>query len=368
MKITELRLSFIQVECLSEPLGALARPDIPLRFLLSGPEYQQQFVAAIAGQGPCQPPWREGYGKLFWKYYIQKKPAGSKDLWRALAPLKYELGDVIAADWLPGKATARAYLYPWGIGLVVDVAASGSLTLDEAVKLAFQVKLQNKYSTSIGGAGRPVALDGLFEVMLSAIRAKVYGDTVSAGQGGAMFSIVTVIDASEADAAQPPPEGLDLHKAMDGLVRWNKDWNTTTPVKLADSKIETKQAPPSHVLYGGRRGRFVWFPGSFRSAANSEHTLTCYHQNLTVGSLQTESLCRLAKDAADRLAANPSLASASVAYRNCAQLAAGLLGRLYGGTFDTYRSHSLRDQIDKVYKAEINAVRDYFNKMPPLKP
>lgn len=367
MKITELRFSFIQVECLSNPLSALERPDIPFDFLLSGPDYQQQFASAITGLGQCQAPWRGGYGKLFWKYYIQKKPAAPKDLWRALVPLRYELGDVIAADWLPGKAVARAYLYPWGIGLVVDVAASGSLTLGEAAKLAFQVERLNKYKTSLGGAEQHVALNRLFEILLGAIRAKVYGDTASAGRSGAMFSIVTVIDAADADATQPPPEGLELHKTMDGLVNWNTLYQTTTPKKLEDSRIETKEGPPGHVLYGGRRGRLVWFPGSFRSVASYENTLTCYHQNLTVASLQTESLCRLAKDAADRLVGSPSLANSSVAYRNCAQLAAGLLGRLYGGTFDTYRSHSLRDQIDKVYKDEVNAVRNSFNKMPQLK-
>lgn len=366
MKITEIRFSFLQVKCLSQPLSALTRPKIPFGFLLSGPDYQQQFAAAVAGQGPCQPPWRGGYGKLFWKYYIQKKPASPKDLWRALVPLTYELEDAVAADWLPGKISARVYLNPWGIGVVVDVDASGSLTLDEAVKLAFQVKLENKYRTSIGGVERQVGLDGLFEVLLSAIRAEVYGDGVSAGQSGALFSIVTVIDAADADASQPPPEGLELHKAMDGLVRWNKSWNITVPEELADSRIETKQAPASHVLYGGRRGRFVWFPASFRSVASYKNTLTCYHQNLTVASLQTESLCRLAKDGADRLEANPSLASTSVSYQSCARLAAGLLGRLSGGTFDTYRSHSLREQIDKVYRDQVNAIRDYF-KMPPLK-
>jgi hypothetical protein len=57
------------------------------------------------------------------------------------------------------------------------------------------------------------------------------------------------------------------------------------------------------------------------------------------------------------------MADFSVTYRNCVQLAAGLLGRLYGG-IDTYRSHSVRTQIDQA-KAQINAIRKLFN-MPEL--
>lgn len=367
MKITDMKFSFVQVECLTEPLRALNPPTIPFDFLLSGPRYEQQFADAIKGSGKCKPPWRGGYGRLFWQRYIQKKPASSKDLWRAMVPLYYELGDIVSADWLDGKAAAKAYLYPWGVGLVVDVAAAGSLTTEEAVQLGFQVERSNKYKVAVGGKQQEVPLTGLVEVLLAAIRSNVYGPATAAGQTGEMFSIVTVLDAEDVDDKEPLVEGSDLHHALEGLVNWNVHWKTTQPKKLDQRKIETKQAPPSHVLYGGRRGRLVWFPGSFRRNAVYANTLTCYHQNLTVASLQTESLCRLVKETGDRLAINPSLADTSVAYQTCAQLAAGLLGRLYGGTSDTYRSHSIRDQIAKVYRDPVSSVRKHF-KMPELTP
>lgn len=366
MKITDMRFSFIQVECLAEPLHALKPPKIPFDFLLSGPRYEQEFADAIKGGGKCAPPWRGGYGRLFWKRYIQKKPASTKELWRAMVPLYYEPNDIVRADWLNGKVTLRAYLYPWSIGFIVDITAAGSLTIKEAVQLGLQAQQLNKYKIAIGGGQQEASLPGLVETLLTAIRSNVYGPGIT-GQTGEMFSIVTVLDAEEVDDKEPLAEGSLLHHALEGLVNWNVHWETTPPKNINERKIETKQSPPSHVLYGGRRGRVVWFPASFRRNPLYANTLTCYHQNLTVASLQTESLCRLAKDTADRLALSPSFANASVAYQTCAKLAAGLLGRLYGGTLDTYRSHSLRDQVAKSYHAPVTAVRKHF-KMSELTP
>lgn len=354
-----MKFSFIQVECLAEPLHALKLPKIPFDFLLSGPRYQQEFADVIEGKGKCALPWHDRYGRLFWKYYIQKKPAAPKDLWRAMVPLYYEANDIIKADWLNGKVTLRTYLYPWSIGLVVDITAASSLTLKEAVLLGLQVQRLNKYKIANGGGQQEASLPGLVETLLTAIRSNVYGPGLT-GQTGEMFSIVSVLDAEGVDAKEPLVEGSPLHYALEGLANWNVNWETTPPRNMDERKIETQQSPPSHVLYGSRRGRVLWFPVNFRRNSFNADTLTCYHQNLTVASLQTESLCRLVKDTADRLAINPSFGNASVAYQACAKLSVGLLGRLYGGTWDTYRSHSLRDQIAKGYHAPVTDVRKHF--------
>jgi hypothetical protein len=167
------------------------------------------------------------------------------------------------------------------------------------------------------------------------------------------------------------PPNLSL-RAKRPIRRWMQWWagtrsgKTFSPVPLRITPSRSSSPPPGHILYGGRRGRVVWFPGNFIGVAAYEHTLACYHQNLTMASLQTESLCRMAKDAADLVINNQPLSNCSVAYRTCAQLSAGILGRLYGGTFDTYRSNSVRDQIQRMYQNDVTALRTEF-RMGPLK-
>jgi hypothetical protein len=52
--------------------------------------------------------------------------------------------------------------------------------------------------------------------------------------------------------------------------------------------------------------------------------------------------------------------------KECTRIAAGILGRLYGGTTDVYRSWSLRAQIDQnKFVNDINAIRS-FSQMPSL--
>lgn len=358
--IKEIRFTFLQVECLASPLRALKSPAIPFDFLLSGPRYQREFEDAIEGSSDCLPPWRDGFGKLFWRYYLYKIPPAAKDARRAMAPFYLPLKTKIAADWLTGKAGARAYLYPWGIGLVFDVRATGSFTLDEAVGLGFQAQRLGKYKIEVNGAQKETGLKGLFDTLLAAVRSKVYGPGIAAGNTSEMFSVVTILDADEADAAEAVAEGSDLHRALDALTGWNTLYQKTKPKDLNGARIEIKTSPEGHLLYGGPRGRCVWFPGNFVSQAPYSRTLLCYHQNLTTASLQTESLCRLAKDAAEILQNGQSLADSSLAYQECAKLAAGALGRLYGGTCETYRSHSIRAQIGSLYRDPVDAIRKHY--------
>lgn len=349
------------------PLSSLTPPNIPFSFLLSGPLFEKQFTQALQNVGACVTPWRKGYGKLFWSYYVRQGQSSTKDLWRALVPLSYEVAVRVTPDRPDEKARARVYLYPWGIGLVLDISASGEWDLAQAVTLALAIRKSRQFHLELNGTSKDVALNGLVDSILDHVRSACYGNGAAKGQKGELFSVVTVLDGTGVDPTQPIAGGSKTHQALDALVGWSALWESIQPGPIAGSTIAIKQSPPGHIVYGGRRGRVVWFPGSFVSVAAYEHTLSCYHQNLTMASLQTESLCRMAKDAADLLINNQPLSDYSVAYRTCAQLAAGILGRLYGGTFDTYRSHSVRDQIERMYKNYVIALRTGLG-MGTLKP
>jgi hypothetical protein len=185
-----------------------------------------------------------------------------------------------------------------------------------------------------------------------------------------MFSIVTVLDAEKADADTAPKGQSKLHRALDAFVSWSPYWKKAKLDSIEDRAIRIKQslAPPGHLLYGGSRGRAVWFPGGFPSSSrNPKGSLDCYHQNLAAAALQTESLCALARSAANRLAAGETIGAQSVTYGSCAKLAAGILGRLYGGHAGTYKSRSARNQIEDSYLADVNALRQAV-RMPALQP
>jgi hypothetical protein len=111
------------------------------------------------------------------------------------------------------------------------------------------------------------------------------------------------------------------------------------------------------VLYGLDRGRAVWFPDLFTKQGRV-HALGCYHRNLTLLSLQTESLVELMCAAGAYIDATKPL---PLAMEDLAKGAAGVLGRLYGGNQDTYQSWSPRAQIDgNRYADTINKVRQFF--------
>jgi len=360
MKINGLKLSFISMEIFTQPLRSLQPPAIPFSFLLSGPLLEGKLAEALNGQGPFDRPLRGKYGKLFWSRYLAKRPATTKDLWRALIPLSWRLDSAVAANEPIVASELRVYLYPWGIGAIIDMEIGGALELGEAASLAQAVRYTEKFDLTTKGSQQEVSLKGLMDFCLGVVRGQAYGPNYPQGEQTEMFTVATVLDADGTDPTQPVVQGSDLHRTLEAMCGWNTLWKSLKLNPLTSSSIEIRQSPPGHLLYGGRRGRVVWFPGSFQSVGPNQHTLSCYHRNLSVAALQVESLCRICKDAADAIEASQPFANFSTTYRACAQFAAGTLGRLYGGTFDTYRSHSISQQIANMYKDPVNATRKQF--------
>jgi hypothetical protein len=360
MKINGLRLSFISMEIFTQPLRSLKPPPIPFSFLLSGPLLEGKLAEALNGQGPFERPLRSKYGKLFWSRYLAKRPATTKDLWRGLIPLSYQLDFTVAAKEPIIEPEVRVYLYPWGIGLIIDMEIGATLELGEAASLAQAVRYSEKFDLTTQRSHHEVSLKGLMDFSLGVARGQAYGPNYPKGEQTEMFTVATVLDADGTDPTQPVVPNSDLHRTLEAMCGWNPLWKSLKLNPLAESSIEIRKSPPGHLLYAGRRGRVVWFPGSFQSVGPNQDTLSCYHRNLSVAALHVESLCRICKDAADAVEASQPFANFSTTYRTCAQFAAGILGRLYGGTFDTYRSHSISQQIANMYKDPVNAMRKQF--------
>jgi hypothetical protein len=359
MVVNKLKLSFVQIQTLIAPLASLGAQKIPYQFLLSTPLYKAEIGRAVSGQSAHHLPWDDGEGgegTLFWFYYLEKKriwKIAPDDAWRGLVPLRCDLDATVSAAWVPGTVALRGYLYPWGIAVVVDVQATGPWSLEQAVDLAFQIRSKGTFDWTRGAETTALHLNALLDRGIATLRTTAYGEESESGQAGEVFSVVTVLDGAEIDAEVPVEDGKELHKALDAWSGWNPYWKKNQPKPLTGAVIEIKQSPPGHLLYGGRRGRVVWFPAAFGADG-----LECYHGNLVAATLQTESLCRLADGVAKRLATGQTMGEFSVTCTNCTRLAAGILGRLYGGSFDTYRSHSVRDQIKRTYLDAVNTARN----------
>jgi hypothetical protein len=361
--INELRLSFLHFL----PSLALTRsrkpPAIACSYLLSSVDFQKEYGTALAATGTARLPWSEGYGKLFWARYVPIR--NPYEMWRALVPLDYDLSPHVTSLVLTdGGVAAKAYLYPWGIGVIVDVTVRGPLPLKDAVNRAQQIRGQAKIEWKFGTKSGTASPGGLATALRELLGPLIYGDKVVSEEPGEPFSIATVTDADGASYTESITENGPLHHALEGLTGWNLHWDAVAPSPLAAAAISARKAPAGNTLYGKLRGRAIWFPADFRHVAAYSETLSCYHQNLSAASLHTESLCQLVQNAATELRDKGSLDGLSALYRDSSQLAAGILGRLHGRKTDessgqkpkTYRSGSIRAQI-RTYSDDVNLLR-----------
>lgn len=230
----------------------------------------------------------------------------------------------------------------------------------KALELRRDAKLEIEWS---GGAKELLSLDGFGRKALQALRRSVAG---SDGQGRTQslpFSVATVVRAEGVDATAPFSEGGMVHRVLQGLTTWSPNWKADGLKTLKEAGLEPRNKPQSSALYADVRGRAVWFPGHYVPERARYRSLSCYHRNLVFLSLQVESLAGLAAFTARKLEQGEV---PGPKHRELAKRAAVILGLLYGGTKETYRSHSPRRQIDEnQYVEPINEVRDYSD-MGPL--
>jgi hypothetical protein len=366
--VKEVRASFIQFIPALGLLRSRKPPAIPCPFLLSDVDFRKQYPKAQTS-ARTQPP--ERYGKLFWCRYVPN-PAPPL-LWRGLVPIEYDLQPLVHSLVLGNcNVVVRAYLYPWGIGLIVDVKQMDTQPLDHIVNQLRDIRDRAKIKWKFDKLSGNASPAGLTAALIDRLRPDIYGAQVEEEDFGQQFTIVTVIDADNVEPKKPIVDGDSIHLALEGLVGWNRDWADIPPQPnaLVAFRIASRPGKVGHILYGQSRARAVWFPAAFRSKADYPPRLSCYHKNLSVATMHTEALCALAQDAAGNLRAGKLLDTFSATYRSCAQLAAGILGRLQGNKIDDpnakkvpiYRSGSVRAHI-LTYKDDVNELR---SKIPTI--
>jgi hypothetical protein len=373
-EFSDVRISFIWAETILDAFKNAPRRAGVLGFMrqrfLFGPIFERaryQRVPVHPGLFDAssalslEAPWPKPTGQRFWQSYLNQMSLGQLsgvNAWRSLVPLRAKLPFPIASPAVARPFEFQVFFYPHGLALFANVVLSGKLSLDAAVDSAFNIRRnQNCAIQWRPGEEESAPLDEVADMALERVRDWGWG-VGSESQRTSLepFTLVGIIQASGVHSG-PVLSGSLVHRSLEAVANWRKTEVLPDLEKVRLSSHGPSRQGDSRLLYAGTRGRVLWFPKLFTSSSAGS-TLACYHHNLSLASLQIESLYGLIRETATHLAKRDSLEPAE---NECARHAAGLLGRLYCGDRTVYRSWSLRAQIDQNnFVTDINTVRDHF--------
>jgi hypothetical protein len=287
---------------------------------------------------------------LAWKFFVPL---------RARSPFKIEIPE------FPGNVDSEVFFYSHGIALILNLRLQGSLSLSDVISLLIRVRRISKVNVqwSIEVPAETTTVDPFVEKSFSVFRNFAFGTGARPGRrlGLEPFTIFTVIKGKNVHPGKAVSDGGEIHRGMEALTRWSSTWEQDKLPEIGKQRLPTRSSAPfGDVLYANRRGRAIWFPAHFTSDEKVS-SLSCYHRNMLFAALQVESLCGLMRQTADQIGEK----ALPAVHNDCARNAGGLLGRLYGADYSTYRSWSPRRQMDDNHVLDdINKVRAIFNMRP----
>jgi hypothetical protein len=352
INVLKYRISFFQIEVFNN----LISPDAPFGFLATPDSYESAFTNAQTSKGLWVLPAHSGN---FWRHYLHSRrieEANSREAPRRLLPVfTPSFMKPIFSSAIPGRATLSGYCWPHCLGVVLNLFIESNQSLQSMVQQAFSLRYDPNYLLNKTNLAA-ITLGSLLDQAMEKLRNTALGPNCKPGTPGELFSVITFIDGDGVDCSIKIVCNSLLHKALFGLCKWNRGWDKTNLVNfdhvVTPFKDDTIQG---HALFHSTRGRVVWFPSYFNQS--NLRIVGCYHSNLTTLSLQVESLGAIVKLAADKFATQ----TVPQSFLDYSHNAAVNLSLFYGGSRDTYRSASARDQItENSLISSINTVRHHL--------
>ena len=359
MQIAQLRLSLIWTESFPHLLDDVARVNPNYAFLGQSTQYIERFervqkdVRQVpfrrVAMGDLHPPWPGPWGQRFWLYYLAGRTPGlvsGATAWNALVPFRGRTPVDISARWLQGSLYHETFYYPHGIAFVLtaNIRPARTMSLGETVKAARDVRRDRRFRVSFGDSEESLTAERVAEHVLAHTRSSVLAaETPRPDRIWEPFTIVTVITGTGVDLEKPTP--LKTVGALDAMTSWRRGANTGSSPKLSDANRLPPGAPDSvpDLVFAGHRGRAVWFPQLFASNQKRK-ALSCFHRNLTLLTVQVESLGGLIRLASRHLEAGDDI---PVRMHECVFNALRELDDLDEGRRNsTYRSHSPHHQLE----------------------
>lgn len=360
MKVQTLKITALWFEPLPLRLDGKGRPAA----------HQEALARAFREDGEFTPPWRSDSVSSFWRYYLEQNPPSSVTPWEAwdrLVPLRRgeEIrgrngGPVVDGTAFAGDLQIESFHYPHGVGLAVSVRIEEDRELADMVDRAREVMKEAIFRVSWNP--RPVSLPAIASHFLDKLAGRERETSVPDRTDS--FTVATIFRGDSGALSDGKPAD-ELRLALQGLCTFRRGWrDENLPGRKCQLRLRT-EAGPENLLFGLGRGRAVWFPGAFTSNDSKNRTLGCYHRNLVLASLQTESLIQAAQLAAHMLQTAPP--PLSVRLEEVSRRAVQWLGALHSGD-DTYASWSVVAQIerDRAILETVREVRDYFG-MPRMR-
>lgn len=358
IRIFETRKSWIWFDAYGEALDHKGQESLVSKLSLAS-SYADLFESALKSEGELSLPWPPGSGLYnhFWRRYLEGDPdkLSGNAAWRHLLPLRLAIPVVhtgvspatslhVETENLPcDRLTLEAFFQPHGIGLLGTVFLKGEMDLEETVE-----RVRQCYDTAglwlVGPDGRqgPFKLPLLAPVLLERLRSQSGGPQNAEVRSGP-FSIATIVNGQAAEDELAAEEDSPLHRALEGLCSGDRYWSQTKARPLQEHKLDDIKGPDKHLVLATRRGRAVWFPLAFQSSGERRSLLGCYHRNLSMLSLQVESLLALLTLAHNDFKTLHQVRSGPL--EDLAKRGAQILGHLYGRG-QSYRSASAPAQIE----------------------
>jgi hypothetical protein len=371
-KVSNIVVSMVWVQVLPDLFKDGGAKGV-LAPLVAQPTYAPVFDGAGAAPNVFDArfsfPWAYPVGQHFWMRYLHRGTMSKlkgPDAWSALVPIRERLGPV-TADNANALVIAEAFYYPFGIGLMFTVRIRRSIDLAASVDELYRLTHVTSYSLPIDGtvvAGRPAQLAPDVFALLQSSRFGNDGEVVAPLVDA--FSVCTVVQADEEAASQAPlnPAG-PIAPALHGLASWSPTWRKDPPAKPSDYLEQEPGSPASGLIYLAHRGRAVWLPELFAPEMEARHSLSCYHRNLAFASLTADALSSLLMQTNMRLGPGGSLFDLTQDNRDCVQNGAARLSALYLGSPFTYKSKTVRLQIDA--SAGHDAYNSLADRLPAAK-
>lgn len=383
-RVQDFRVSFIWFETLLSLLDYDV-PDpqaVPFSFLGRNTTYEQKFNEIQNAKGRPDKatgltlPWPSAFKHNFWVNYLNYfdvRDASERLLrlaWEKSIPFR-ELITFTAGPFssLQVDFLLEAFYYPHGLALVATVRSTQDMVLDDAIKLAFQVRRDEHLAlkTVTDAPLSTLSLDHLAHFTLDILH-EAWGKGANAGiRRVEPFTIFTIVQGSA-------KKGLDInaavalndeiHHALESILIWDESYlrSEYTPTPLDRASLHIKYGEPaSHLLYGLKRGRAVWFPTKFTSTDKRDFArLAAYHRNLVLLSMQVESLYGLVAESKKRLNdPHPFPPTLSERVRRAVEH----LAHFYTG-ISTYQSWSARAQLQNERLQVIDTMRTFWNMEP----
>jgi hypothetical protein len=373
VEVSQFRLSMIWTEAFPFVLDGKANVADDRLFLGRSTQYVARFEREqrLIRQAPYRRnlpggdlhlPWPGPWGQRFWMHYLGGMPPGQVEgtsAWNALVPFREKTPGSVNARWLPGSVSHETFLYPHGLGFILNVMfrPRGPVSLTRAIQSAFAARRDRTFSLSLDGTRRSLVSEALAADMMDRARAALSSDQAPTRfRKWEPFCVLTVISATGADSRKPPPP--DVVAALDAATSWRRGWDLASPPLLGEDN-RLPAGAPGDLVYAGWQGRAVWFPRLF-DPGREQHALGCFHRNLALLSLTVASLSALVLMTDRLIKAGDDI---PVRMHECVANAVRLLDDLKEGRrASTYRSHSPRHQMehDNVLEA-VTSVKSFLS-------